>query len=181
MGKYGWVHIAAPCQAQAKLRRLVARGHARLLNVTVTRASDGNWYATLCYDRPTRIPAQQHRPPAGPVVGVDRGVRASAVVATASRELVAALPGLRPRPGAQRKVAHPQRDFSRTRKGSANRAKAAARLSRAHAVVGAVRSDALHTFTAALARGHAVVVVEDLATANLLGNHHLAAAIADQG
>jgi putative transposase len=180
VGKYGWVRIAAPCAAQAKMRRLVRRGHARLLNVTVTRHSDGNWYATICYDRPARIPAEQHMPPDGPIVGVDRGVRTSAVVATASRELVAELSGIRALRDARAKVAHLQRDFSRTAKGSANRRKTAARLARAHARVGAVRADALHTFTVRLARDHSVIVVQDLATANMLGNHHLAAAIADQ-
>jgi putative transposase len=180
VAKYGWVRIAAPCRAQAKLRRLVRRGHARLLNVTVSRHSDGHWYATVCYDRPARVSAERHIPPAGPVVGVDRGVRTSAVVATAGRELVAELAGVRALRDARAKVAHLQRDFSRTRKGSANRVKAAARQSRAHARVGAVRA-ALDTFSAGLARDHAVIVVEDLATANLLGNHHLAAAIADQG
>jgi putative transposase len=181
VGKYGWVRVAAPCAAQAKLRRLVRRGHARLLNVTVSRHSDGNWYATFCYDRPARIPAQRHLPPAGPVVGVDRGVRTSAVVATAGRQLVAELAGVRALREARRKVAHLQRDFSRTRKGSTNRKKAAARLARAHARVGAVRAETLHSFSARLARAHSVIVVEDLATANMLGNHHLAAAIADQG
>jgi putative transposase len=180
-GKYGWVRIAAPCPAQAKLRRLIRRGHARLLNITVTRHSDGNWYATVCYDRPGRVPAQRHMPPTGPVVGVDRGVRTSAVVATARRELVAELAGIRALRDARRKVAHLQRDFSRTARGSTNRKKAAARLARAHARVGAVRADALHTFTARLTRDHSVIVLENLATANLLGNHRLAAAIADQG
>jgi putative transposase len=66
-------------------------------------------------------------------------------------------------------------------RGSANRAKAAARLARAHARVAAVRADLLHTFTARLARERAVVVIEDLAVTNLLSNRHLAAAIADQG
>jgi putative transposase len=121
VAKYGWMRIAAPCHSQAKLRRLVRRGHARLLNVTVTRHSDGNWYATLCYDRPARIPAERHTPPVGPVVGVDRGVKTSAVVATAGRELVAELAGVRALRDARAKVAHLQRDFSRSRKGSANR------------------------------------------------------------
>ncbi|MGH8971016.1 MAG: helix-turn-helix domain-containing protein, partial [Actinomycetes bacterium] len=75
VGKYGWFRIAAPCDAQATLRRLVRRGYARLLNITVSRHSDGHWYATVCYDRPARIPAAQHQSPSGPVVGVDRGVR----------------------------------------------------------------------------------------------------------
>jgi putative transposase len=44
-----------------------------------------------------------------------------------------------------------------------------------------VRADALHTFTARLARAHSVVVVEDLKTRNLMANHSLAQAIGDQG
>ena len=71
--------------------------------------------------------------------------------------------------------------FCRTNEGSKNRARATARLARAHARVAAVRANALHTFTARLARAHSVVVVEDLATAALVKNRHLAAAIADQG
>jgi len=81
-----------------------------------------------------------------------------------------------------RKVKHLQRDLSRTVKGSKNRRKASARLARAHAKVAARRAAALHTFTSRLARAHAVVVVEDLAVANMLRNHHhLAAAISDEG
>jgi putative transposase len=53
---------------------------------------------------------------------------------------------------ALRHVKHLQRDVSRTQKGSANRRKAVARLGRAHARAAAVRADALHTFTARLAR-----------------------------
>jgi putative transposase len=39
----------------------------------------------------------------------------------------------------------------------------------------------LHRFTARLAREHGIVVVEDLATKNLMANRSLAAAIGDQG
>ena len=181
LAKYGWFRIASPCNAQATLRRLLRRGHARLLNVTVTRHSDGHWYATIGYDRPARTSAQTHRPPVGPVVGVDRGVRTSAVAASSERRVVAELAGLRSLRDARRKVAHLQRDFARTQSGSANRVKAGARLARAHARVAAVRADALHTLTARLSRAHPVVVVEDLAIANMLKTRSLAAAIADQG
>ncbi len=130
LAKYGWFRIAAPCAAQATLRRLLRRGHARLLNVTVARHSDRHWYATVCYDRPARTPAQTHHPPVGPVVGVDRGVRTSAVAASPERRVVAELAGLRSLRDARRKVAHLQRDFARTHRGSANRVKAGARLAR---------------------------------------------------
>jgi putative transposase len=114
-------------------------------------------------------------------VGVDVGVKTAAVVATADGVVVAELAASRALRDSLRKVRHLQRDFSRTQKGSANRKKAAARLARAHAKVGARRAHALHAFTSRLARSHATVVVEDLAVANMLRNHHLAAAISDQG
>jgi putative transposase len=95
--------------------------------------------------------------------------------------VVAELAGLRSLRDARRRLAHHQRNLSRTQKGSANRRKAAARLAHAHARVAAVRSQALHRFSAQLACARHVIVIEDLATAQLLGNHSLAGAIADQG
>ena len=44
-----------------------------------------------------------------------------------------------------------------------------------------MRTSRLHQFTAWLAKSHWLVVVEDIATANLMRNHHLAQAIGDQG
>lgn len=181
LAKYGWVRIASPCSAQAKLRRLLRRGHARLLNVNVSRHSDGRWYATVCYARELRIPVDQRNVPPGAMVGVDRGVKTAAVVATGKRQVVGELPSVRALRDALRHVKHLQRAVSRSQKGSANRRKAVARLGRAHARASAVRADALHTFTARLSRNHGVVVVEDLKTRNLMANHSLAQAIGDQG
>ncbi len=73
LAKYGWVRIAAACPGQAKLRRLLRRGHAALQHVTVTRSSDGRWYATLNYERTSRVSADRHTAPAGTAAGVDRG------------------------------------------------------------------------------------------------------------
>jgi putative transposase len=181
VAKYGWFRIAAPCRAQAKLRRLLARGRARLMNVTVSRHSDGHWYATVCFEQQVRSRPEDRTAPSGPTVGVDVGVKSAAVVATADGTAVTELAASRALRDALRKVVHLQRDFARTEKGSKNRRKATGRLARAHAKVAARRAHALHTFTARLARTHGVVVVEDLAVANLLRNHHLAAAISDQG
>ncbi|MDP5182699.1 RNA-guided endonuclease TnpB family protein [Blastococcus sp. BMG 814] len=181
LAKYGWVRITAACPQQAKLRRLLRRGHAALQHITVARHSDGHWYATVNFDRQVRVPAEQRPSPVGPVVGVDRGVKTAAVVATADAALVAELPASRALRDRLRQVKHLQRALSRASKGSANRRKAVARLGRAHARAAAVRAEALHGFTAKLAREHGAVVVEELATANLMRNRHLAAAIGDQG
>ena len=107
LAKYGWVKVAAPCRAQADLRRLVRRGRARLLNITVTRHSDGHWYATVCFERESRTPVEQHAAPVGPIVGVDRGIKTSAVVVTGNRTIVAELAGIRALRDARRKVAAP--------------------------------------------------------------------------
>jgi putative transposase len=181
IAKYGWVRIAAACPQQAKLRRVLRRGHATLQHVTVTRHSDGRWYATVTFTREARVPAEQRTTPAGPAVGVDRGVKTAAVVADVRGQAVAELPGSRALRDRLRHVKHLQRTVSRAQKGSVNRRKAVARLGRAHATAAAVRADALHRFTAQLAREHGVVVVEDLATKNLMANRSLAQAIGDQG
>ena len=181
VAKYGWFRIAAPCKAQAKLRRLLTRSRARLLNVTVARCSDGHWYATVNYEQTLRARTAGAVEPVRPAVGVDLGVKTAAVAARSDGKVVAELAASRALRDSLRKVKHLQRDLARTQKGSANRRKAAARLARAHSRVAARRADALHGFTARLARTHRVVAVEDLAVANMLANRHLAAAISDQG
>jgi putative transposase len=181
LAKYGWVRIAAACPQQAKLRRLLRRGRATLQHITVTRHSDGRWYATVTFDRQARAAVEQHTAPAGPVVGVDRGVKTAAVVATTDGQVIAALPASRALRDRLRQVRHLQRAVSHASKGSANRRRSVARLGRAHARAAGVRANAQHGFTAALARDHDVVVVEDLATKNLMANRSLAAAIGDQG
>ena len=71
--------------------------------------------------------------------------------------------------------------MARCRKGSANRAKAAAKVARAHRKVRNARTDFLHRASTRLVRGNDVIVVEDLAVANMIRNRHLARAISDCG
>jgi len=181
VAKYGWVKLAAPCRAQAKLRRLLVRGRARILNVTLSRDAGGAWYASVCFERTLTATPQAHNRRAGVTVGVDVGLKTAAVVATSGRALVETLEASRALRDALAHIKHLQRALSRTQKGSANRAKARLRLGRAHARVGAARNSRLHQFTAELAKAHGVIVVENIATANLMRNHHLAQAIGDQG
>src|SRR4051812_15149188 len=147
LAKYGWVRIAAACPQQAKLRRLLRRGHATLQHITVARSADGHWYATVNCERQARVPAALQTAPAGAVVGVDRGVKTAAVVATADGQVIAQLPASRALRGRLRQVKHLQRAVSRAQKGSANRRKAVARLGRAHARPAAGPAGAPHRFT----------------------------------
>jgi putative transposase len=108
LAKYGWVRVATACRGQAKLRRSLRRGHATLQHITVTKHSDGHWYATLTYDR-AGVPAEQHPAPGGPVIGMDRGVKTAAVVATLNGQVIAELPAGRALRDALRHVKHLQR------------------------------------------------------------------------
>ena len=179
--KYGWIKLAAPCRAQSRLRRLLVRGRARVLNVTMSRDAGGAWYAAICVERTmTADPAPYNRP-AGTVVGVDVGIKTCAVVATSDRTLAETLEASRALRDALSHIKHLQRALCRAQKGSANRAKARLRLGRAHVQVAALRNTRLHQFTAKLAKSYGVVVVESIGTANLMRNHCLAQAIGDQG
>ena len=53
--------------------------------------------------------------------------------------------------------------MARCQKGSANRAKAKAKVARAHRKVRAARADFLHRASTRLVRDHDVIVIEDLA------------------
>ena len=74
-----------------------------------------------------------------------------------------------------------QRRLARCQRGSANRAKARAKVARAHRKVRASPADFLHRTSTALVRGHDVIVVEDLAVQNMVRNRSLAKAISDCG
>ena len=174
VAKYGCVALAVPCRAQAQLRRLLVRGRARILNITVSRDAGGCWYASVCFERTATAAPQGFNRPSGAAAGVDVGVTTAAVVATAGGTLWRPWkPPVAPR-DALTHLKHLQRALSRTQKGSANRAKARLRLGRAHARVGAARASRLRQFTAALAKVHRMGEVENIATANLMRNPHLA-------
>jgi putative transposase len=72
-----------------------------------------------------------------------------------------------------------QRAHSRKQAGSQNREKSRRRLSRLHARIANLRSDALHKFTTSVCKNHAHIGIEDLHVAGMLKNHSLALDIAD--
>lgn len=101
VAQYGWVRLGAPCRAQAKLRRLLARGRARILNITVSRDAGGSWYASVCFERTTTTTPEAYRQPIAGAVGVDVGLKTAAVVATSDGTPAATLEASRAmrRPG----------------------------------------------------------------------------------
>jgi putative transposase len=78
-------------------------------------------------------------------------------------------------------LARYQRRLARCRPGSANRRKAVAKVARAHRKVRHARADFLHHASTRLVRESDVIVIEDLAVANMVRNRHLARAISGCG
>jgi putative transposase len=139
--------------------------------VTVSREADG-WYVCFsCADAPI-----QPLPPTGQETGVDLGIEAFATLSDGMRIF---------NPGWYRKAEHAlktaQRRVTRRKKGSNRRKKAVKLLAKAHQTVRRQRTDFHHKTALALVQSYDTIYHEDLQTANMLKNHHLAKSIADAG
>jgi putative transposase len=111
----------------------------------------------------------------GGFVGVDRGISAFAVAATATGTEVGRFTAPKPLQRSMRSLRKQSRAVSRTQLRSSNHTKAIRRLSREHAHIANVRRSFLHEVSSQLVKTHDRLCVEDLAVANLLGNRPLAA------
>jgi putative transposase len=139
--------------------------------VTIRQEADG-WYACFsCADEATQpLPATRQE------TGIDLGIEAFATLSDGTRIF---------HPGwyrkAERRLKTAQRRVSRRKKGSNRRHKAVALLAKAHQQVRRQRADFHHTVALRLVRANDVIYHEDVQTANMLQNHHLAKSISDAG
>jgi putative transposase len=140
--------------------------------VTVSRDPDGRWYATLHVQVAEPAPL----PTTGRAVGIDLGISDFAVTSDGKR---IANPRHLERKAAN--LARYQRRVARARNGSANRAKAVAKVARAHRKVRAARADFLQRVSTRLVRDHDLIVIEDLNVKGMTANRRLAKAIRDCG
>jgi putative transposase len=165
-----------------RLRRMIEKGRARILQATVTRGVR-RWWISITVEAADRHPAVQH--PTRPIddttgwVGVDRGLHALVVAGTRDGTetlRVQAPKVLTTRLRRQRRLA---RAVSRKKRGSANRRKAAARLARHHSRVRDTRQHFLHQVSNQLVKSHDRLVLEDLNITGIMSNRRLARAVGD--
>ncbi|HEV2457738.1 MAG TPA: transposase [Ktedonobacterales bacterium] len=143
--------------------------------VTFSKAADG-WYVAFSCAFSCADVACQPVPLTGQETGIDLGLDSFATLANGSqitnpRSFRVAEPNLK---RAQRRVA-------RRKKVSNRRKKAVVLLAKAHAKVRRARQDFHHKTALALGRQYDTIYHEDLQTANMVQNHHLAKSIADAG
>lgn len=126
---------------------------------TCTIIRDGDqWFVSVMCEIEIADPA----PPAGPPIGIDRGV--TNLLADSEGRLVKN-PAHRER--AQKRLARAQRAASRKRKGSKNRLKANLRVARIHRKVRRQRDHVLHVESLRYAKSHSVIVIESLKIGNM--------------
>ncbi len=162
-------------ESTRKLARRLERETARILSATLSRDSAGRWFVSFqTIVQRSQVPAQAGGSP-DPVVGVDVGVKADAllVVATPDGREVSRTPAPKSLTAAQgrlralgRKAARQQGPYdpaTRTRREPSRRwRRTQTRIGKTHARVAAVRHDVLHKATTELAQRHQIIVVETL-------------------
>jgi putative transposase len=139
--------------------------------ITISKEADG-WYVWFsCADVPVHP-----LPETGQETGIDLGIEAFATLSNGTRIF---------HPGwyrkAERALKTAQRRVSRRKKGSARRRKAVKLLAKAHQRVRRQRQDFHHKTALALVQNNDMIYHEDVQTANMLRNHHLAKRISDVG
>lgn len=139
--------------------------------VTLSREADGWYVAISCAEVPIKP-----LPRTGADTGIDLGLESFATLADGA-------PVANPRifRVAERNLKRAQRRVSRRKRGSHRRRKAVQLLARAHQRVRRARTDFHHKTALALVRAYDTISHEDLQTANMLKNHHLAKSISDAG
>jgi putative transposase len=157
----GWVPMREPLRFTGKI-----------LSATISRVAD-RWFVSITVDVPDpQLPKAENQG----AVGVDLGASALATLSTGE-----VIPGPKPHKALLSRLRRLSKSLSRKQRGSANRAKAKAKLARLHARIAAIRQDALHQLTTSLTRRFHIIAIEDLNVHGMMANRHLARSIADMG
>jgi putative transposase len=148
-----------------RLERLLAKGRARILAVTVSRNGTRLMAAFRVI---IQRPAQPGAADPGSRAGVDVGVRVLATVADSHGNVVERVPNPRPLEAALKELRHLCRERSRRTRGSRRYAETSQKIARLQRRIADIRSCHIHRLTTRLAKTHGAIVVEGLDAAGML-------------
>jgi putative transposase len=180
--KVGVLAVRESTRRLLRMLRIRANGEvrAKICFATVVQVAD-RWHVRINVEAASLHPSLQHAPgaQAAPALGIDRGLCAFAVGATADGE--ERLRVLAPKPLAKnlRTLRRASRGLSRCRAQSKGRGKARRKLARLHARIGRIRNHFVHTLSSRVIKTHAHVALEDLHVSGMLRNRHLSRSISD--
>ena len=143
--------IHLPMIGRVRMTERLRYEDAYVTSYNVCREADG-WYVTICVEID-----EERRTESDTFVGVDVGCHALAVASDGTRcEKPGKLRDL------ERKLRRRQRLLARKAKGSRNRHKARSRVARTYQRIRNIKLDAIHKFTATVAKNHGTVCIETL-------------------
>lgn len=145
--------------------------HGDIKICTIKREKSGKWYAILTVKEYPVLYSPNYKP-----IGIDVGIKEFAVLSNGE-----SVPNPKHLRKSEKKLKTLQRNLSRKKKGSKNRAKAKLKLARLHEKIRNQRRDFHHKLSAQLTWKYGKIVVEDLEIANMVKNHNLAKSISDAG
>jgi putative transposase len=144
-----------------RLRRKLAAGTVDVISVTVSRHGR-RWYASLTVEETTTPAQTTKRQRAAGTVGVDLGVKATAALSTGDL-----IPNPRVKASHARKLARLQQKLARAQKGSRRRADLVRKIGQLNHLEARRREGHAHALANQLAKGWAVVGLEDLNVAGM--------------
>ena len=154
------------------LTRLVDSGRAKIGTMTVSREGS-RLYATFAVGlRRPQVPAARDAAEFS-VVGVDAGVHCLAVVADPDGTILERVPNPKALDSVLKQLRVLQRSQARGEKGSKRNKDRKKRISDLHARAKHIRAHSWHELTTRLAKTHDLIVVEDLAAAQMGQQKHL--------
>ncbi|RCV85791.1 RNA-guided endonuclease InsQ/TnpB family protein [Vreelandella rituensis] len=166
-----WVKVPKLGQIKAKIHRPV---DGKLKSITLTRTVTGKHYASLLYETDQAVPEPLKNIDATNIVGLDMGLTHLAIDSRGRK-----VPNPRFIKQAQKNLKRKQQALSRTKKGSANRAKARLLVAKAHERVANARNDFQHKLSRQIVDDNQAVFVETLKIKNMMKNRKLAKHIGD--
>ena len=144
-------HIKLPRVGRVRMTEFLRYSDCKIMSYTVSHDADG-WYVSVQVEMEEEV-----RSSSNSFVGVDVGCK---VLAITSDGTECKTPGMLK--NLERQLKRKQRLLARKQKGSKNRAKARFAVARAYKRINNVKQDAVHKFTAAIAKNHGIAVMEDL-------------------
>jgi len=159
--KLGWVRMKKGLRFQGKI-----------LSATISTRGE-RWFVSLNVELLEEV---QPLPKTKQSIGLDLGITHLATLSDGTK-----IQAPRPLKNYLKKLRRLNKSLSRKQKGSNNRAKAKAKLSRLYYRISNIRKDFLHKLTTELVRKFDVICLEDLNVKGMMKNRRLSRAIQDLG
>ena len=164
-------HIQIPNLGLVRMREKL-RFDGKILSAKIF--TKGNkWFVSIAVELDD---TQKPLPKTGKSVGLDLGITDLATLSDGTK-----IKALKPLKNKLKKLQRLSKSLSRKQKGSNNRAKAKAKLSRLHHKIGCIRKDFLHKLTTNLVKSYDTIAIEDLNVKGMVKNRKLARSIHDLG